>query len=44
MMDFLVISYGLTFAALVGLLASVWYMKRCDARALEKFEETTDEE
>lgn len=43
MMNFLLISYVLTFVALGGLLVSVWYMKRRDANALKKFEETTDE-
>lgn len=43
MMDFLLISYVLTFVALGGMLVSVWYMKRRDKSALEKFEKTTDE-
>lgn len=42
-MDFLLISYILTFVALGGMLVSVWYMKRRDARALDKFEKITDE-
>lgn len=43
MMNFLLISYVLTFGALGGLLVTVWYMKRRDEKMLNKFEETTDE-